>query len=112
LTLNEVFFIGIHLTVFAVVTYHILKLKPRLWIFWLVFNTSLFAFGTINLACSIRYNENAWVTQRGYPGGPFSYLIEQQNNPVLTLGNSASILASFWADGLMVRSFLVLYFVR
>ncbi|EEB86987.1 hypothetical protein MPER_15871, partial [Moniliophthora perniciosa FA553] len=57
----------------------------------------------------IRYNENAWVTQRGYPGGSFSYLIEQQNHPVLTLGNTASILASFWADGLMLQRVVVLY---
>ncbi|KAI3607057.1 hypothetical protein WG66_007935 [Moniliophthora roreri] len=100
---------GIHLTIFSIVTYHVLKIRPKLWIFWLFFNTSLFAFGTINLACSIRYNENAWVTQRGYPGGPFNYLIEQQNHPVLTLGNSASILASFWADGLMLQRVMVLY---
>ncbi|KAJ7031732.1 hypothetical protein C8F04DRAFT_959966 [Mycena alexandri] len=97
---------GIHLVVFAMVTYHTLLLrtstKSRIWVFWLVFNTLLFAIGTINLACSIRYNENAWVNERAYPGGPFNYLIEEQSVPFITLGNVASILASFMSDGLLL----------
>ncbi|KAJ7691018.1 hypothetical protein B0H17DRAFT_935478 [Mycena rosella] len=97
---------GIHIAVFATVTYYILLSRSmsasRMWIFWLGFNTLLFAMGTINLACSIRYNENAWVNDREYPGGPFSYLIEQQSLPFMTLGNVASILASFLSDGLLL----------
>jgi hypothetical protein len=73
-----------------------------MWIFWLVFNTLLFSLGTINLACSIRYNENAWVNDREYPGGPFNYLVEQGSLPFATLGNVASILASFMSDGMLV----------
>ncbi|KAJ7488133.1 hypothetical protein FB451DRAFT_1025849 [Mycena latifolia] len=97
---------GIHIVVFATVTYYALlsrtMSKSRMWIFWLVFNTLLFAMGTINLACSIRFNENAWVNDREYPGGPFNYLIEQQSLPFMTLGNVASILASFLSDGLLL----------
>ncbi|KAJ7245642.1 hypothetical protein B0H12DRAFT_782874 [Mycena haematopus] len=101
---------GIHLAVFAVVTYHILQLRfsssarkgKRIWIFWLAFNSLQFVFGTINLACSIAYNENAWVNDRGYPGGPFRYLVEQGNLPFVTLGNVASILASFLSDGMLL----------
>lgn len=97
---------GIHIVVFATVTYYILLNrsmgKSRMWIFWLVFNALLFAMGTINLACVIRFNENAWVNDREYPGGPFSYLIEQQSLPFMTLGNVASILASFLSDGLLL----------
>jgi len=77
-------------------------MKKYIWIFWLVFNTLLFALGTINLACSIAYNENAWVNDREYPGGPFSYLIEQGSLPFVTLGNVASILASFMSDGMLL----------
>ncbi|KAJ7716618.1 hypothetical protein B0H16DRAFT_1741143 [Mycena metata] len=97
---------GIHLVVFAMVTYYTLRLRTavkwRIWVFWLVFNTVLFAMGTINLACSIRYNENAWVNDRAYPGGPFNYLIEQGSLPFMTLGNVASILASFMSDGVLL----------
>jgi hypothetical protein len=97
---------GIHVAVFATVTYYTIQMrsagKGRMWMFWLVFNALQFAFGTINLACSIAFNENAWVNDRGYPGGPFSYLIEQGNLPFATLGNSASILASFLSDGMLL----------
>ncbi|KAJ7152020.1 hypothetical protein C8R46DRAFT_483241 [Mycena filopes] len=97
---------GIHMIVFFTVTYYTWRMRasiqPRVWVFWLVFNTLLFALGTINLACSIRFNENAWVNDRAYPGGPISYLLEQQSVPFLTLGNVASILASFMSDGLLL----------
>ncbi|KAJ6503872.1 hypothetical protein C8R45DRAFT_924212 [Mycena sanguinolenta] len=101
---------GLHVAVFAVVTYYTLQLRSsaasgtrkRMWIFWLAFNSLQFAFGTINLACSIAFNENAWINDRGYPGGPFSYLVEQGNIPFATLGNVASILASFLSDGMLL----------
>ncbi|KAJ7436794.1 hypothetical protein B0H11DRAFT_2109220 [Mycena galericulata] len=73
-----------------------------MWIFWLVYDAALSAMGTINLACSIRYNENAWVNDREYPGGPYSYLIGQQSVPFMTLGNTASILAAFMSNGLLL----------
>ncbi|KAJ8083121.1 hypothetical protein PM082_008990 [Marasmius tenuissimus] len=89
---------GIHVAVFFTVTYFLLKKKMQYKLLWLLFNGSLFAFGTISLACSIYYNENAWVNQREYPSGPFAYLFEQQALPTQTLGNTAAILASFFAD--------------
>ncbi|KAJ7489631.1 hypothetical protein B0H11DRAFT_1059384 [Mycena galericulata] len=104
---------GIHLGVFATVTYYTLltrsRSKSRMWIFWLVLNTALFAMGTINLACSIRFNENAWINDREYPGGPFNYLIDEQSVPFMTLGNVASILASFMSDGLLLYRVGVLW---
>jgi hypothetical protein len=98
---------GLHVAVFATVTYYTLQLrstgnKGHLWIFWLIFNSLQFAFGTINLACSIAFNENAWINDRQFPGGPFSYLVEEGNLPFVTLGNVASILASFLSDGMLV----------
>ncbi|KAL0568750.1 hypothetical protein V5O48_013238 [Marasmius crinis-equi] len=100
---------GIHVAVFFTVTYYLFTKKTQHKLFWLLFNGLLFAFGTINLACSILFNENAWVNKRGYPGGPKAYLWEQQAIPTQTLGNSASILASFLADGLMLQRVIILY---
>ncbi|KAG7085727.1 hypothetical protein E1B28_003270 [Marasmius oreades] len=100
---------GIHASVYFTVTYFLLKRKRPHKLFWLVFNGFLFAFGTINLACGIHYNENAWVNKREYPGGPFAYLFEQQALPTQTLGNSVAILASFFADGLMLQRVAILY---
>ncbi|KAK7046425.1 hypothetical protein R3P38DRAFT_2506511 [Favolaschia claudopus] len=96
---------GLHVAVFAAVTYYTIKMRASsngMWMFWLIFNFLEFAFGTINLACSVTYNENAWVNDREYPGGPFNYLIEQGSLPFMTLGNSASILASFLSDGMLL----------
>ncbi|KAJ7214428.1 hypothetical protein GGX14DRAFT_563243 [Mycena pura] len=95
---------GIHFVVYAAVIYYTMQSRTtkRMWIWWLAFNTLLFAFGTINLACIIKYNENAWVNYRQYPGGPLNYLIEEQNVWFMTLGNVASILASFMSDGLLL----------
>ncbi|KAG7095435.1 hypothetical protein E1B28_006184 [Marasmius oreades] len=100
---------GIHVSVYFTVTYFLLKRKLPHKLFWLLFNGFLFAFGTINLACGIFYNQNAWVTKREYPGGPFAYLSEQQALSTQTLGNSAAILASFFADGLMLQRVVILY---
>ncbi|KAJ7625907.1 hypothetical protein FB45DRAFT_922612 [Roridomyces roridus] len=105
---------GIHIVVFAIVTYYTLLARTRarstyMWIVSLVFNMALFCMGTINLACSIKYNENAWVNERDYPGGPFNYLVEQQAIPFMTLGNVASILASFLSDGLLLYRVGVLW---
>lgn len=75
---------------------------------WLVFNTFLFIIGTINLACSIRFNEDAWINDRNYPGGPYAFILEQQSMPILTLGNTCSIIASFMADGLLVCTNIIL----
>ncbi|KAJ7466851.1 hypothetical protein B0H11DRAFT_2047950 [Mycena galericulata] len=83
-----------------------------MWIFWLVYDAALSAMGTINLACSIRYNENAWVNDREYPGGPYSYLIGQQSVPFMTLGNTASILAAFMSNGLLLYRAGVLWNLR
>ncbi|KAJ7574886.1 hypothetical protein C8J56DRAFT_463091 [Mycena floridula] len=92
--------------VYAIVTYYTIKTRKTstkpIWIGWLVFNTLLFALGTMNLATTIAFNQNAWINEREYPGGPFRYMIEQGSLPFVTLGNVASILASFLSDGLLL----------
>ena len=62
----------------------------------------LFVMGTVNLATSIHFNQSAWIDERNYPGGPYMFLMEQQNTPVQTVGNTASVVASTLAEGLLV----------
>ncbi|KAG5725314.1 hypothetical protein E4T56_gene18689, partial [Termitomyces sp. T112] len=103
---------GAQLTVFFIASYHIIgwsvSVKKRT--FWLLFLCLLTAIATVNLACSIRFNRSAWIDERNYPGGPFDFLVQQQSRPILTVGNTASILGSFLADGILVRSASVLTF--
>ncbi|KAF8870731.1 hypothetical protein BD779DRAFT_1454904 [Infundibulicybe gibba] len=105
---------GIHTAVFATVLYFMFlpeqmrRRGPR-WVGWLAMTCSLFAVGTTNLACSIGFNEAAWVNERNYPGGPAAFLTEQQGRAIMTVGNSATILASFLADGLLLNRVYILW---
>ncbi|KAG6860327.1 hypothetical protein C0995_012634 [Termitomyces sp. Mi166 len=102
---------GAQIAVFFIATYHVLRwntsAKRRL--FWLFFLFLLTATATINLACSIKFNQSAWIDERNYPGGPYEFLVEQQSRPILTLGNTASILGSFFADGILLYRVMVLW---
>ncbi|KAL0961269.1 hypothetical protein HGRIS_006232 [Hohenbuehelia grisea] len=102
---------GVQLAIFAVVMYCTIYREMTTWrrAGWITFNTVLFVMGTINLACSIHFNESAWVSERNYPNGAFAFLTEQQSRPVLTLGNTASIICSFMADGLLLYRVMVLW---
>lgn len=103
---------GLHVAVFFIAAYHVLR-KPqssvRSRVFWLTFLLTLLATGTINIACSIKFNQSAWIDERNYPGGAIQFLLEQQSQPILTLGNTASILASFLADGILLYRVMVLW---
>ncbi|KAG5353186.1 hypothetical protein C0989_009563 [Termitomyces sp. Mn162] len=103
--------IGAQLTVFFVASYHIIgwsvSVKKRT--FWLSFLCLLTAIATVNLACSIKFNRSAWIDERNYPGGPFDFLIQQQSRPILTVGNTASILGSFLADGILLYRVMILW---
>ncbi|KIJ48679.1 hypothetical protein M422DRAFT_144720, partial [Sphaerobolus stellatus SS14] len=57
----------------------------------------------------IKFNEDAWINEREYPGGPYAFIVEQQSRPILTLGNTASIFASFMANGLLVYRVMVVW---
>ncbi|KAF8076135.1 hypothetical protein FPV67DRAFT_1664435 [Lyophyllum atratum] len=103
---------GLHVAIFFIAAYHVLRrpqssAKSR--IFWLAFLVVLLTTSTINIACSIKFNQSAWVDERNYPGGPIQFMFEQQSRPILTLGNTASILASFLADGLLLYRAMVLW---
>jgi hypothetical protein len=92
---------GLHMTIYSLATYYGFQQKKVAW-GWLVFNSILLVMGTVNLATSMHFNESAWIDERNYPGGPYAFLIEQQNRPVQTVGNSASVVASTMAEGLLV----------
>ncbi|KAF9004513.1 hypothetical protein BDZ89DRAFT_966912, partial [Hymenopellis radicata] len=68
--------------------------------------------GTINLACSIQFNENAWINLREYPGGAIGYLFGQQTAPILTLGNCTTIVISTMADGPLLYRVILLWNYR
>jgi hypothetical protein len=102
---------GLHIILFAFVTYYTLRerRKVKTWPYWLAINTVLFISGTVNLACGINFNQLAWINDRDYPGGPFNFLVEQATRPVVTVGNCASIIAALLADAVLLYRVAVLY---
>lgn len=70
---------------------------------WLPFISTLFIMATINICCSINFNQLAWIDERGFPGGPLAFIVTQQNRPVNTASLATSIITIFLADGFLVR---------
>ncbi|KAJ8519043.1 hypothetical protein ONZ45_g3971 [Pleurotus djamor] len=98
---------GIHLSIYAVAMYHILKQKTVPWKS-AAFITTLFLLGTINIICKIRFSELAWIDDRSYPGGPSRFLHEQQAVVENTVGHGTAIVATFLMDALLLyRVFVV-----
>ncbi|GBE89273.1 hypothetical protein SCP_1502810 [Sparassis crispa] len=90
---------GVHIVVyFACVYYLILEKKKNNWK-WLAFVTMLFVLASINICINMHFSELAWIDDRNYPGGPLAFLMQQQALPINTLGNSATLVSTFLADG-------------
>ncbi|KAF8875993.1 hypothetical protein BD779DRAFT_177394 [Infundibulicybe gibba] len=105
---------GLHATLFATIlhfVFHPKQMQKRggRWVGWFAMSCALFAIGTISLACSIHFNQTAWVDERNYPGGPLAFLTEQQGRSVLTVGNSATLMASCLAGGLLLHRVFILW---
>ena len=69
---------------------------------WMVFVFFLFVSATINVSMNMTFNEWAWIDFRGFPGGPFAFLQEEQSNVINTVGNSFGICTGFLTDALLV----------
>ncbi|KAI0362158.1 hypothetical protein OH77DRAFT_1441428 [Trametes cingulata] len=93
---------GIHIVIFCLTAVGLIREKKKSNWPWLLFIFVLFGLGTANLCLNINFNELAWIDDRNYPGGPLAFLLEQQARPSNTAGNSAAIIITFLADGLLL----------
>ncbi|KAF7429012.1 hypothetical protein PC9H_008250 [Pleurotus ostreatus] len=97
---------GLHIAVYSAATYYLLASRtPRRWRFH-AFNTIIFAMGTIHIATTIRFDQQAWILERNYPGGPSAFLLHEESRPLVLLGISAAAIAGFMVDGLLVGHLL------
>ena len=70
---------------------------------WLVaFIFIMFATGTLNFACNTRMTQLMFINKRAFPGGPMAWFFTNYAITVNTAGNSAYIIANFFADALLV----------
>lgn len=93
---------GVHMVIFCMCAYYLIKENKRGNWRWLAFIFTLFSLGTLNICFNLHFNQMAWIDKRNYPGGPLMFLLEQQNVPINIAGNAISAIIPFLADGLLV----------
>ncbi|KAF8891975.1 hypothetical protein CPB85DRAFT_1230641 [Mucidula mucida] len=107
---------GIHVSVYSILMYYTFQQrvmqKRKHFFMQLLFNTAFFVLASINVACSIRFSQNAWINFREHPGGPLGYLTEEQTSALLTIENATSITITAMADGLLLFRVLLLWNFR
>ncbi|KAJ8697295.1 hypothetical protein PTI98_007088 [Pleurotus ostreatus] len=99
---------GLHIAVhFAATHYLLTSQNPLRWKLHAV-NTTIFALGTIHIATTIRFAQQAWIFERGYDGGPYAFLLHEESRPIVLVGLSAASIAGFLIDGLLLwRNYVV-----
>lgn len=100
---------GINLTVFYKCTAAIARKKNSENLKWLPFICALFVLGTANIACSLHFNQLAFIDNAGYQNGPAAFLTEQQSNPANVGAVATSIIMVIFADIFMVMSLLLFF---
>ncbi|KAJ8501414.1 hypothetical protein ONZ45_g12149 [Pleurotus djamor] len=93
---------GLHIAVYAAASYFILKSRKPNRYRTQIFNTLVFALGTIHIATTINFDQHAWIYERKYEGGPYGFLLHEQSRPVTLLGLVAASLADFVLDGFLL----------
>ena len=64
----------------------------------------LMACGTIVFGATLQGTIEMFIDNSGYPGGPIVYGDVYYGRASNTVGNSSYVVASFFADGVLVRS--------
>ncbi|KJA22682.1 hypothetical protein HYPSUDRAFT_66901 [Hypholoma sublateritium FD-334 SS-4] len=93
---------GINLTVLYKCTTAIARKKNSENLKWLPFISALFVLGTANIACSLHFNQLAFIDNAGYLNGPAAFLTEQQSNPANVGAVATSIIMVIFADIFMI----------
>ncbi|KAF9553477.1 hypothetical protein CPC08DRAFT_645613, partial [Agrocybe pediades] len=95
--------IGIHATIFAICTYHIIKAKKISWPAQ-IYITILFILASANTSININDMQLAWIDDRNYPGGPGLFLASENILDVKpdTGGDAAANVITLMVDSLLI----------
>ena len=106
-TLLSNFFFGIQTTLgvfaFLAVVQRRVQDRSRMQIALLVYIAVLLAFTTAAQALLIDWIQMAFITQRDYPGGPSTFLIDEFATPVNAASNVFVVCANWMMESLLVR---------
>jgi len=103
-------FYGLHLAVFLVSMYYVIRAPASGKISW-PFLSLLIGFiivGTLQVAAQARFGELIWIDNRGFTGGPVAWYHGHYDDPMNVLGLASFIFGNFLADGvLLYRMFII-----
>ncbi|KAJ3570788.1 hypothetical protein NP233_g4165 [Leucocoprinus birnbaumii] len=100
---------GVHITVFFLALYSLTRARKPHFKKWIIYVCLLFGLGTVNVCINMRFGQLVWIDNRGYPGGPFIYIVEQSGSRLLQGGNAESIIIPILTDGLLIYRCYALY---
>ncbi|TFK55505.1 hypothetical protein OE88DRAFT_1651854 [Heliocybe sulcata] len=93
---------GLHIAVFYHTVLAVARNNSGFTRAWLPYSALLLALATINICCSINFNERAWIDYRNYPGGPLAFFVEQPSIGVNIAAISTSIITILLCDALLI----------
>ncbi|KAK0460192.1 uncharacterized protein EV420DRAFT_1268062 [Desarmillaria tabescens] len=101
---------GTQLAIAFLAVYHVINSKTKKYVWQsITYVGILVLLSTIYTACNIHSNEMAWIDERGYPGGPLQYQIEQSYTTTILVANVAAISITFLADICMLWRCWIVY---
>ncbi|KAH8103707.1 hypothetical protein DFH11DRAFT_1734629 [Phellopilus nigrolimitatus] len=107
---------GVHLTLFLFVLQHLLQhpaargaAKPRVSWGLVAYISWNFVLGTLGIAAEARFNQLTFIDARNYPGGPNAFVAAQYGDFVNIFGTSAYVVLNWFADGLVIYRFWLIY---
>jgi len=104
-------FYGLHVAVFIISTYYVVKAPATGKISWpfLTLLIGFFIVGTLQVAAEARFGELIWIDNRGYTGGPVAWYHSHYDDPMNVLALAAFIFGNFLADGVLLYRMFVIW---
>lgn len=95
---------GVECCVFAATVYVLLQRAPNHGSrnAMLAYVSVLFAITTVGTGAGMKWAELVWIDDRGFPGGPAAYILEEFSNPMNILSFASYIVGNFMTDLLIV----------
>ncbi|KAF5342598.1 hypothetical protein D9611_002007 [Ephemerocybe angulata] len=75
----------------------------------MAYSCLLFTFATLGFVGNTRFIQMTYIDYRNYPGGPNAFGFEQYTLPINMLGLVCYVMMNWFADGLMLYRFMVIY---
>lgn len=103
---------GVHLTLFFL-CFNLLwdsrKRQPTYAYSFLTYISALVVFGSIGIGATVKFNQETYVNNRNFPGGPEAYNVEEYGVPYSIVGTGAYIVNSWLQDGLLIYRFYIMW---